>query len=397
MRASAGSGKIVRLAGRGCLDTGCVSVGTLVAHVGEVLGRGHALFGEPPASGGAAARDARSGLTAGGERVRNGQTQMSGLTGVLAANYSSFASDAGPALDAAGNADGQLGDHLRDAAVTDRSGRARSASVLNGAAADIAALAPSSGTAAGQRAILTALRARLAQQQRVITAFTARDARLASVLRSLSYGRGGHGGGIPMGGMPFGGGGGGARAGGGGTPMGGFGGMGSPLATLTRRFNPSASGPAGLGAPGRMVGVPLGALTLNSGPREVASAIIHEAQRRGYSPEQTTAILADAMQESGLNPKARSPNGLWEDVFQQDASYPGRRNPNLAIEEFFNRLDRHGGPSSPNIWHSIFWLQQRPGDPSAAAALANGREGYLSEITSQHSRAVAMYRDITAL
>jgi hypothetical protein len=370
-----------------------VSVGALVAHVGEVLGRGHALFGEPPASGGGAALDAGSVLTAGGNLLRNGQTQMSSQSGALAAKYGSFATDAGPALDAAGDADAQLGDHLRGAADTDRSGRTRSGSVVNGAAADTAALAPSSNTAAGQRAIVAALRTRLAQQQQVITAFKARDARLASALRSLSYGRGGR---MPMGGMPFGGGGGG-RSGSGGVPAGGPSGMGSPMATLGGRFNPSTSGPAGLGVPGRIVGTPLGALTLNSGPREVASAIIHEAQRRGYSPDQTTAILADAMQESGLNPRARSPNGLWEDVFQQDASYPGRRNPNLAIEEFFNRLDRHGGPSSPNIWHSIFWLQQRPGEPSAAAALANGRKGYLSEITSQHSRAVAMYRDITAL
>jgi hypothetical protein len=232
-------------------------------------------------------------------------------------------------------------------------------------------LAPSSGTAAGQRAILSALRARLAKQQQVITAFTARDARLASVLRSLSYGRGGLGSGMSMGGMPFGGGGG-ARSGSVGMPMGGLSGMGGPLATLAGRFTPSTSAPAGLNTPGRIVGMPLGALTLNSGPREVAAAIIHEAQRRGYSPQQTTAIRADAMQESGLNPKARSPNCLWKNIFQQDSSYPGRRNRNLAIEEYFNRLDRHGGPSSRDIWKSIFWLQQRPGDPSAEIAYARG-------------------------
>jgi hypothetical protein len=126
----------------------------------------------------------------------------------------------------------------------------------------------------------------------------------------------------------------------------------------------------------------------------VASAIIHEAQRRGYSPYQTTAILSDAMQESNLKPRAQSPNKLWESIFQQDASYPGRRNPNLAIAEFFNRLDHHGGPGSPDIWKSIFWLQQRPGEPSAAAAYAHGRQAYLSEIQRQHHRAVSMYHDI---
>jgi hypothetical protein len=132
----------------------------------------------------------------------------------------------------------------------------------------------------GQRAIIGALRARLAQQQEVITTFKARDARLASVLRSLSYGRGGRGGAIPMGGMPFGSGGAG-RSGSGGMSMDGLSGMGSPLATLAARFNPSTFAPAGLSTSGRIVGTPLGALTLNSGRREVASAIIHEAQRRG--------------------------------------------------------------------------------------------------------------------
>jgi hypothetical protein len=48
---------------------------------------------------------------------------------------------------------------------------------------------------------------------------------------------------------------------------------------------------------------PLGRLTMNSGPHDVARAIIGEARRRGYSPTPTIAILADAMQESGLNPR----------------------------------------------------------------------------------------------
>jgi hypothetical protein len=140
--------------------------------------------------------------------------------------------------------------------------------------------------------------------------------------------------------------------------------------------------------------MPLGLLTPNSSKRDVVAAIIHEAHRRGYSPYQTTAIVADCLQESNANPRARSANGLWEGPFQQDASYRGRRNPNLAIQEFFDRLDHHGGPRSPDIWKSIFWLQQRPGDPSAAAALANGRAGYLTEIRSKHAEAQQLYREI---
>ena len=376
-----------------------VSVGALVQQVGEVLGRGHALFGDPPASGGTAALNSGTGLATAGDLVRTGQQRISGLSGALPAGYTRFATDAGPALDAAAAADTNLSNNLRDSAATDRSGRQTSGSVVNGAASDTAALAPSTRTAAGQRALITALRGRLAEQQQVINAHQARDARLAALVRSLRYGQGRPGGGMPMGGMPFGGGGGSFARGGGMLP-GALSGLGGPLTTLADSFNPrTAADPSmsGLSAPGRFVGTPLGALTVNSGPREVAAAIIHEAQRRGYSPYQTTAILADAMQESNLSPKAKSPNGLWESIFQQDASYPDRRNPNLAISEFFNRLDKHGGPSSSNIWKSIFWLQQRPGDPSAEIAYARGRQGYLTEIMGKHSAAVAMYRDIVGV
>jgi hypothetical protein len=141
------------------------------------------------------------------------------------------------------------------------------------------------------------------------------------------------------------------------------------------------------------VGAPFGALTLDC-PREVAAAIIYEARRHGYSPYQTTAILADALQESNLSPRAHSPNTLWLSIFQQDASYPGQRNPNLAIDEFFNRLDRHGGPSSPDICKSIFWLQQRPGERSAAAAWAHSRQRYLAEVKGRYQSAVTMYREM---
>ncbi|OBJ10872.1 hypothetical protein A5625_10400 [Mycobacterium sp. 1465703.0] len=359
--------------------------------MGQVLHRGHALFGQPGFGGGVAAGHSGSALAGAAELVRHSHHRMSGLSGALPATYHTFAADAGPGLGTVSTADNRLGTQIHDAVQVDWTGRTNSGNVVNGAANDTTTLAPVSSTPAGQRALIATLRARVAQQQHLVEEYTARDARLAAVLRSLSYGRGR----MPMGGMPFGAGGG-ARGGGagGGGGLSGLGGLVSPIAALGRRSGARPGTTAGLRAPTGPVGTPLGALTLNSSPREVASAIIHEAQRRGYSPYQTTAILADAMQESNLNPRAKSPNGLWEDIFQQDASYPGRRNPNLAISEFFNRLDHHGGPRSPDIWKSIFWLQQRPGEPSAQAAYSHGRQGYLTEIMRQHQRATAMYHDI---
>jgi hypothetical protein len=96
-----------------------------------------------------------------------------------------------------------------------------------------------------------------------------------------------------------------------------------------------------------------------------------------------------------LNPKAISPNRRWESIFQQDASYPGRTDPNTAISAFFDRLAAKGGPASPDIWMSIFWLQQRPGEPSAEAAYALGRKGYLVEIQSQLMPAARLYSQLT--
>ncbi|WAJ48027.1 hypothetical protein OK015_28685 (plasmid) [Mycobacterium sp. Aquia_216] len=371
-----------------------MSIDALVAHVGQVLNRAHALFGQPGTGGGVAAGHSGAALGGAAELVRHSHHRMSGLSGVLPATYSTFATDAAPGLVKASTADNRLGTQIHDAVQVDWTGRANSGSVVNGAAADTSTLAPVSGTPAGQRALIATLRARLAQQQHLVNEYTVRDARLAAMMRSLSYGRGRRGGGgMPSGAMPFGSGGGGFGGGGGGGSS-GLGGLISPVAALGRGAGSRSGTPSGLRAPQGAVGIPLGALTLDSSPREVASAIVHEAQRRGYSPYQTTAILADAMQESNLNPRAKSPNGLWEDVFQQDASYPGRRNPNLAISEFFNRLDHHGGPGSPDIWKSIFWLQQRPGEPSAAQAYSHGRQGYLTEIMGKHQKAMALYRDI---
>jgi cell wall-associated NlpC family hydrolase len=215
----------------GCPDTGWVSVDALVQQVAEVLGRGHALFGDPPSSGGTAATTSGAGLTVAGDLVRGGHQRITALSGALPAGYTTFATDAGPALDAAADADDALGANLRDAAAADRFGRGTSGEVVNGAASDTAALAPSTQTAAGQRALVSALRARLAQQQHVISAYTSRDARLAAAVRSLMYAHR-SGGGMPMGAMGSGAMGG--FGGGGGSPMSGLSGL-SSLAGLGSR------------------------------------------------------------------------------------------------------------------------------------------------------------------
>jgi peptidoglycan DL-endopeptidase CwlO len=213
---------------RSCLDTWCVAVGALVARVVQVLGRAHGLFGDPVVSGGSAACGAGSRLAGAGELVRDGGQRMSRLSGDMPTRYGVFAAGAGSAVDDLAGTDGGLSAALDDAAGADRSGRADSGAVLQGAGADSAGLAAVSHTAAGEKALITVLRSRVSQQQQVVAAYRARDARLAGLLRSLAYGRrGGAGTGLPVGGgIPWG-----AAGLGGGMPTGA--GMLSGLSGLT--------------------------------------------------------------------------------------------------------------------------------------------------------------------
>ena len=212
-------------------DTGFVSVGAVVAQVGEVLGRAHSLFGDPPASGQGPAAGSVMKLSGAGDLVRSGQAQMAPLSGQLATNYSTFAGGAGPALDTLAGNDRALSTQLDEAARTDRTGRTSSGTVVNGAAADTNGLAPFTNTPAGQKALLVALRQRVAQQQQVVQAYKTRDAQMAAMLRSIAYG----GGGAVGGGSPFG-----ASGAGIGRPMGSSRGGGFPsfnLPQLARAAN----------------------------------------------------------------------------------------------------------------------------------------------------------------
>ncbi len=278
-------------------------------------------------------------------------------------------------------------------------GRAASGLIRDQARAVGAATAGLGRSPAGAQLIMATMDQHLAAMQRQLDQTTAQNRLLALRLRELAAGYRGIGS-AGMGGRPLSGPGGLTSGSGGLSGLSGLTGLGSSpggwsrLVGSARRARGSRSAEA---APRGDVGTPLGGLTLDSTPHEVAAAIIHEARRRGYSPHQTIAILSAAMQESGLRPRAVSPNGLWRSIFQQDAGYPGRNNPNTAISGFFDRLAHHGGPSSPDIWKSIFWLQQRPGESSAEAAVAHGRRAYLSEIESQLPKATALYRSIAGM
>ena len=167
-----------------------MSADALVQRVGEVLGRAHALFGDPVDSGAAAAAGAGLRLSRARDSVRAGQGRFAGLSGEFASGYAAFACGYGPPLDAMAGADDRMAAGLDRSAASLRSGRSASASIINGAAADTAGLGPLSNTPAGEKALIAALRSRVAQQQKLLAAYRMRDARMAALLRSLAYVRG---------------------------------------------------------------------------------------------------------------------------------------------------------------------------------------------------------------
>ncbi|AXH67833.1 endolysin [Mycobacterium phage Bromden] len=136
----------------------------------------------------------------------------------------------------------------------------------------------------------------------------------------------------------------------------------------------------------------LGQLTVNSSPDEVAEAIIKETIERGYTRDESIACDSTLRQESGLRMVWDS-SKRWFGYAQQDAGYKDRMDPNGNLRGFLDRLDvkRKSAGASSDIWKNIFWLQQRPGEPTADLAYANGRKAYLTEIKQHVAAASADY------
>ena len=170
-----------------------MSLGAWVERVNSALEHAHSLFRNPLDSGAASASGAATRLANGGALVTIGRERVSELSGEFPTGYGRFANGAGSAIDDLAGADDTLGGRLSEAAGSERSGWAASGSVVDAAARDSALLGPWSNTPAGEKALIAALRSRVAQQERVIAAYRLRDARLAARLRSLTYHRGGSG------------------------------------------------------------------------------------------------------------------------------------------------------------------------------------------------------------
>ncbi|TXI63401.1 DUF4226 domain-containing protein, partial [Mycolicibacterium mageritense] len=371
-----------------------VTLDLVVTRVAAALNRGHQLFSAAPVDAGAGLSNSSQTLTALSNRISASPASL-GAQGQFANAYGDMTQKLSGRLSGTAALDAKLSGLVSEAANSDATGRNQTGNVVNAAAGDTARTGPYTNTPAGQRALLIALRDRVNEQRQVIAAYKARDAKLAALVRQLGYqrsatGRGGGGFPAALSGLsglrpPT------STGGGGGSP-----GFSLPNFTNLTRGLGGGSANSGQDTPIANFRAALGTLTRGSSPRDVAAAILTQAKLRGYAANESIACLSTGMQESGLKMGARGGGGAWHGIYQQDTSYPDRDDPNKNIDEFFNRLDklRAKPGASSDIWKNIFWLQQRPGEPSAEIAYANGRQEYLAEIKSQLPKARALYREI---
>jgi hypothetical protein len=232
---------------------------------------------------------------------------MSPLSGALATNYSTFAGGAGPALDTLAGNDRALGTRLEEAARSDRTGRTNSGTVVNSAATDTKGLAPFTNLPAGQKALLVALRSRVAQQQQVVQAYKARSAQMAALMQSMRYA----GGAGVRGGAPVGGG------GGMGIPMGSPRGAGFPglnfgqLAKTANLTGQLRGGRRPLGERYSGIRVQPSDIPTTPGAATIRAAINRALDIKGITDPRArrnweTGMMVVSARESGHNPNAKN-------------------------------------------------------------------------------------------
>ncbi len=161
----------------------------VVAQVGAHLGRGHSLFAPVATTAGAGLEASADTYESVARRVGD-RAQMLDAKGKFAQGFGDTAQRISSRWAATGGFDRLLAGSLADGAAADAAGRGQSGNVINGAVGDTARAQPYTNTAAGQQALVQALRDRLVDQQKVIEAYKQRSAVLAARVRQLGYGAG---------------------------------------------------------------------------------------------------------------------------------------------------------------------------------------------------------------
>jgi hypothetical protein len=317
-----------------------MALDVLVREVGRSLGDARGLFGPTPQSGGwssdsglGAARDGVSQAggaasatwsgAAGSRYVTAGNRQITALHSVIGADQATQAGIDGGTDAAAQGGAGMDG-------------------VIDDTRAGVAAIAPTTGTAAGKQALVTHLQGQLHRAKVLLQVSERRNVALAAMIRDAAGGyRGG------LGGL------GGSLVMSGAAPPGGLA-LPNPvrLAALTHhRPSHSLAHARPAGHPSRHLAPPA-----PGDKAAVASYIYQAALARGYSPEEATAIVAYSIGESDLVPTisggpqggsgaADEVIGLFQEKpgFAQDGGVAAAQRYTVEgnVEAYLNNLARH--------------------------------------------------------
>jgi len=221
-----------------------MSLDGLVAQVGQVLGDARSLYGAAPQGGGWSSTQA---LSAGRDGIAEAGGVVAGWGGAASSTHLAASGGRVLALDNVIGADGATGSGFGGAADTSQSGRNGMTGVVDDTRRGVAAIAPSTDTAAGKRQLVDHLQLELDRAKSVLKVSEQRNVMLAQLIRGGAAGYGGAG----------------SRMGGGMSPMmGGMPGMGgmSPMSLGAGglRGIPNLSALAGLAGPARLSGGPGG-------------------------------------------------------------------------------------------------------------------------------------------
>jgi hypothetical protein len=182
-----GAGKIPNAPATLLFHTGEVSMDAVVRQIGELLSRSHTLFAEPATSGACTAPESGARLADAGQQLQAGGDRTAQLAGRMSDGHALFSGSASTELSALAGSDTRFSGYLQDAAEKQDQGSAASSAVIGAATADTTALGLLTRTPAGQHALLIALRAQVAEQQRIIADTRADAAATAAAIRALIY------------------------------------------------------------------------------------------------------------------------------------------------------------------------------------------------------------------
>ena len=167
-----------------------MSLDGLVAQVGQVLGDARGLYGAAPQGGGWSSTQA---LSAGRDGIAEAGGVVAGWGGAASSTHLAASGGRVLALDNVIGADGATGSGFGGAADASQSGRNGMTGVVDDTRRGVAAIAPSTDTAAGKRQLVDHLQLELDRAKSLLKVSEQRNVMLAQLIRGGAAGYGGAG------------------------------------------------------------------------------------------------------------------------------------------------------------------------------------------------------------